>query len=572
MRYPDGDAIAGFAPLASAIAGCAVTVQLGAQSFTDGRSITVATTRDGPIWLDICAQAAMIGAGSLDGALLRHLVGRPKTARRYLYLEVNRASHVLRDRLPLGFSRQPVFEAAQPLTESAAVSLALAAGKRALPEPPPFFGSIRPLFALRHKAADAGDTAGARSDGRENSAGHGVKLHAEDVATESSLLLRLLENPFSKGGWLSDMLNDLLGAGVSKGERDSNAAPAAGEIPVGRVERGLRRGVAALLGTLNIPLPALEDFTGGGQHVYPEWDMAKSRYRKNWVFVQEAEPWLGEDKRDFADFMAPPSVALRRQMADLGLGHEMRRRQSDGTELDTGAMIDYAIAVQSGHVPSRLEVYRASRRTRRDLGVVILLDISGSTASQDHEGQAVFKRQLQLAYQLGRTVDRLGDVSAIIGFHGWGRKQMRAVRIKGHHEAWSRAIDARFALLEPVGYTRTGAAIRHGAALLGNIIRQPNKLLLIITDGIPYDEDYELRYAEQDTRKALREARAAGTACLCISVGAETETGKLAEIFGAGNILAVDEPEEARLHIRQLCRRALAAVSKRRYAGRAMAG
>ena len=95
-------------------------------------------------------------------------------------------------------------------------------------------------------------------------------------------------------------------------------------------------------------------------------------------------------------------------------------------------------------------------------------------------------------------------------------------------------------------------------------MRLPNRLLVLITDGIAYDQDYEQSYAEGDARKALFEAKAAGTACVCLCIGSGTQTDKLKQIFGAANILAVDEPEQITGRIREVCKQAVASVSKRK--------
>ena len=52
-----------------------------------------------------------------------------------------------------------------------------------------------------------------------------------------------------------------------------------------------------------------------------------------------------------------------------------------------------------------------------------------------------------------------------------------------------------------------GAAVRHAARLLAERPRG-HRLLLLLTDGKPNDADhYEGRYAVEDTRMAIREAR-----------------------------------------------------------------
>jgi hypothetical protein len=96
--------------------------------------------------------------------------------------------------------------------------------------------------------------------------------------------------------------------------------------------------------------------------------------------------------------------------------------------------------------------------------------------------------------------------------------------------------------------------------LLHDAMRLPNRLLALVTDGIAYDQDYQLSNAAADAKRALAEAGEAGTACVCLSVGGGTDSDKLQEAFGADNLLAVDEVGEVTARIRDVCRHALASV------------
>jgi nitric oxide reductase NorD protein len=86
------------------------------------------------------------------------------------------------------------------------------------------------------------------------------------------------------------------------------------------------------------------------------------------------------------------------------------------------------------------------------------------------------------------------------------------------------AVKRRIGALKPGYYTRIGAAVRHAAAQL---VDQPQckKLLLVLTDGKPNDVDhYEGRFAVEDTRKAVREARRLGVAVFGITVDARAQS------------------------------------------------
>jgi nitric oxide reductase activation protein len=553
-----------FSFLASAIAGRKMSVHKSIKdddlAFSDGQSIIVPPRFcEADLWLHVAAQAALVAAGSLAPDMLRQLVGRKLRVQRYVYLEVLRAGQVFASQLPWAFTAR----LAPKLTDSAQASLTFAASEQPLPETPDFFGTIRPLMALSRAVREEGFSALTPKQQQGKMKKTDVKEFEEDEETETSFFLKLFQNPFSSGNPLSDMLNNLLGAGVSKGKQESKSEGAGAEMPVGRVERSLRRGVNAVLANLPFDLPEIDHETERQALVYPEWDIFNKTYHRNWVFLEEVDAWRQDGMQDLQDVLKPASRAFRQQLANLGLDYEMHRRQSEGADLDEGALIDCAIDLRTGHTPASTNIYRTGRRTRRDLAVAIVLDISGSTGGYNEPGNSIFHKHLLLAYQLAATLTTLGDTVALFGFHSWGRKLVRAVSLKSYDEPWSLRVAARMAMLEPVGYTRTGAAIRHGARLLRTGVRLPNRLLILITDGIVYDQDYEHKYAESDARKALEEAKAAGTACVCLSVGSGTDTSKLKEVFGAANILAVDEVSQVTGRIREMCRKALAGVSRR---------
>ena len=106
----------------------------------------------------------------------------------------------------------------------------------------------------------------------------------------------------------------------------------------------------------------------------------------------------------------------------------------------------------------------------------------------------------------------------------------------------STAVRRRVAALEPDGYTRTGAAIRHASMLLG-AQRTRYRLLLVLSDGKPNDVDeYEGRYGIEDTRQAIAEARVQGIVPFCLTVDREAPA-YLPSIFGAGGYTLLRRPE-----------------------------
>ena len=512
----------------------------------------------------VLGQSLLLSAGSLDIALMRSLIGRRAAARRYAWLEILRAIDDRHRQLPPAFLGQRSLRGRLPLTRTAAESLALALKSTPIGEIPDFIGSVRPLAVLRRAVALEGMSALTGSRQNRSSITQARDPTDDDAETESSVILKLFESSVAGGGPLSEWLKKLLGMQRGAASRKASASDGGGgEAPVARVERAWRRGVHAVAGKPAGMLGEFNYYAAASQFSYPEWDVAHQRYRKDWVQVSEIDPQRLDGPCDVSTVLVPPSRELQRQLNGLGLDFEMNRAQREGTELDMGRLIERAIEMRIGVSGSSDNVYRASRKTRRDLGVIVLADTSGSTQEANAGGESLFHQHLRAAYQLTRTFDRLGDRIAAYGFQSWGRRMVHFSRLKGHDEAWSQAVAVRFAHLEPVGYTRTGAAIRHAHRVLRTAVRLPNRLLILITDGFSYDQDYEERYAEADARMALSEASAAGTACVVVCIGGAQTADKLASVFGQSNLLIVDDGRQIQGRIGRVCARALAAVSHR---------
>jgi nitric oxide reductase activation protein len=167
--------------------------------------------------------------------------------------------------------------------------------------------------------------------------------------------------------------------------------------------------------------------------------------------------------------------------------------------------------------------------------VLILLDASGSANDADAEGRAVHEHQRQAAATLAAALEDLGDRVAVYAFRSQGRQAVHLPAIKTFDQRFGVTSRARVNQLQPFGYTRLGAGIRGAGEILKREAGTPSRLLVVLSDGFPYDDGYEGRYAEADAHRALSELRADGVACLCLSIGAATEAGNLERVFGAAN-------------------------------------
>ena len=288
------------------------------------------------------------------------------------------------------------------------------------------------------------------------------------------------------------------------------------------------------------PLPTRIHFTdddkpgaalGVGGALYPEWDVFNGRYKPDWCRVIDFPLSVAADVSDAG--VAHDDV-LRRRLARVGLGPKVLRGRADGDDLDIEALIDLFVDLQSGFSAPE-HVYLERRKLARNLGVLILIDASGSAVDADSDGLPVHEHQRRAAATMAVTLEELGDRVAVYAFRSQGRHAVHLPAIKPFEQRFSAVARARLNQLQPSSYTRLGAAIRGAGEILKTEAGTPNRLLLVLSDGHPYDDGYEGRYAEADAHKALEELRVEGVACLCLSIGAATTADSLERVFGSAS-------------------------------------
>ena len=161
-----------------------------------------------------------------------------------------------------------------------------------------------------------------------------------------------------------------------------------------------------------------------------------------------------------------------------------------------------------------------------------------------------------MAARLTASFDELGDWVAAYGFQSWGRNAVNFLRIKGFEDRYDHAAQRRLGSLEPGGFTRLGAAIRHGTHLLTTKAGTSNTLLVVVGDGLPYDDGYEHRYAQEDRRGAARGGHRGSRRRLRqrpLRDGARGDRARL----GQRPARALEEPSEMARHVTPLFRTSL---------------
>lgn len=551
-----GDGVDRLGLLASAISRRALRVapaQPGELAWTDGEVLFLDPDASPRAQLEsLAVQAALLAAGSLESGIVRGLTRRPALTRRYLAVEGHRALSSLESLLPPGpASMVPV--ALPVATDSATESLAAARAPAAVVEAPESFGAIHPRRLLAARRSVIG-TQGAAL--QQPGGPRALRELADDAVTDEAGD-DLFASPVGGGGaigrWLSRLLSavrQLHGGGSPGADAPSHWTPAGTR---GRRQVGVVDAAPAVLGCE--PRAA-----GEGGSRYPEWDAHRNRYRPDWCTVFESEADAGAAS---AALELPERSRLRRALARLGLGIGPVHRQSQGDDIDLDAAVEARVDLLAGVAPAE-DLFVDSVRRRRDLSVLLLLDVSGSAAEPAGEGRTVHDQQCTTAAALALTLHELGDRVGLYAYCSRGRSAVQLTPVKRLNEDLGVLALQRLHALQPGGYSRLGAAIRHGVAVLHADAGTPRRLLVVLSDGLAYDHGYEPVHGAADVSRALEEARQDGVGCLCLSVGASTEAHALRRAFGSSAHAALASPAELSRLVGPLFRAALASADLRR--------
>ncbi len=282
---------------------------------------------------------------------------------------------------------------------------------------------------------------------------------------------------------------------------------------------------------------------------YDEWDHRRGHYRKNWCILREIDMHPGNPELVSAILNKYFHLVrdLRKSFEALRGDDRLLRRQRNGEDIDIDAVVEsYVDIVKGEELSDRLFI--KSRKVERNLAVVFMVDVSGSTKGWINEAE---RESLVL---LSEALETLGDRYAIYGFSGMTRKRCEVYRIKAFDEVYDSRVKARIAGMKPQDYTRMGVVIRHLTKKLLQIDAK-TRVLITISDGKPDDYDgYRGDYGIEDTRQALVEAKYAGIHPFCVTIDYRAHE-YLPHMYGHVNYTVVSDVRKLPLKISDVYRK-----------------
>ena len=284
---------------------------------------------------------------------------------------------------------------------------------------------------------------------------------------------------------------------------------------------------------------------------YDEWDRDLSDTRVGWCRVVEKNVRRGE--RSFVELTRARYrgvISSIRHQFQLMKPESLKRitNELDGDDYDLNALIDYVIDRRADGQQSE-RVYTKRLRRERDVAVSFLLDQSSSTARTigrhplqpyTHPGRRIIEVEKEGLVLMSEALEAVGDPYSIYGFTSEGRRNVKFYVIKDFDELYADEVERRIGGINYQNNTRLGAAIRHAAAKL-RCQEARTRLLIVLSDGRPYDHDYgDARYAREDTREALRQARLEGITPFCITIDRDSEA-ELRDLYGEIGYTIIDD-------------------------------
>ncbi|MCU0934647.1 MAG: VWA domain-containing protein [Gammaproteobacteria bacterium] len=309
------------------------------------------------------------------------------------------------------------------------------------------------------------------------------------------------------------------------------------------------------------PLPQAEEEPEQdlGEQVfhYDEWDHRIEDYRPNWCTLREQrstrqlEAFVAATFHEFGGIV----TQIRRNF-QLMRPERLRkmRFQTEGDDLDVDGLVEYVVDRRARVTPTE-RVYIQRDKKDRDVTTVFLVDMSSSTDRKIDGRKRIIDIEKEGLILMCEALEAIRDEYAIYGFSGSGRDDCQFYVVKELGERYDDRVRARIGGIYGRQKTRMGPALRHATKRLMSVDANV-KLLILLTDGKPYDSDtyQDNTYAQEDTKMALREARREKIHLFCVTVDREA-ADYLPHMYSDANFVIIDDVRTLPQKLPQLYKR-----------------
>ncbi|SMD45986.1 nitric oxide reductase NorD protein [Aquiflexum balticum DSM 16537] len=276
--------------------------------------------------------------------------------------------------------------------------------------------------------------------------------------------------------------------------------------------------------------------------LYDEWDFKKCSYKEAFckVYPKIQVKADMEYYRNTISKNASTLAGLRKMLTSVNNKMQQQRRLNHGDEFDIDALTDLYTDVHARKTPSE-NIYLSKRKKEKDLSILLLLDVSLSS-----DGYAANNRVIDVEKEVsilfGEILNEFDIDFSIDSFYSKTRNYSTYLTLKEFDENWEVG-KKRVGAVEPQGYTRIGAALRHAGARL-DLRPTKNKWVILISDGKPNDYDrYEGKYGIQDIKQALRELNEQQIHSYALAIEAQAKY-YLPQMFGQNHYQILTNPVE----------------------------
>ena len=293
----------------------------------------------------------------------------------------------------------------------------------------------------------------------------------------------------------------------------------------------------------NTTISESAEIDANGFHLtYNEWDFSKRIYKENFCKVYPKSQQKTDShyyKKTIAK-NASTLLGLRKMLTNVNNKMQQQKRQTQGDEFDIDAITDLYVDVHSKRTPSE-NIYISNRKKEKDLSILILLDISLSSDGYA-AGNRVIDVEKEVSILFGEILNEFNIDFCIDSFYSKTRNFSTYLTVKDFDENWNIAKN-KIGAIEPNGYTRIGAALRHAGARL-DTRNTKNKWVIRISDGKPNDYDkYEGKYGVNDVKQALRELNNRNINSYALAIEAKAKY-YLPQMFGQNHYQILTTPVE----------------------------